>query len=578
MDKCLFSAVTETGETLNFEEKREKNRIFLTLKKDLFAKVKKLRVLEEFTKAAAGDEGFYLMPRSLHFIGEFITRFIPRENTSFTYEKPVLSVFCMKKKDFSCVIRVKRNYKYRPEITVNDGVYTLAVCFDFTKNDRPYEDIEIEIIELSADASLGDMARAERQTRLARGEIQPLSEKCKRDAVEYARKYPLIRIRMGWKPVPSPVPHQNPDTEPDMFVACDFKRVRDIVDELKRQNVEGAELQLVGWNIGGHDGRWPQFFPADKRLGGDVELKKTISYIKENGYRVSLHTNLCDSYEIANCFSWADVVEDRMRQYRQEGNWGGGFSYRVCPLCQLKNNRRDLPFIADLGVNGIHYIDVVSITDPDDCHSTTHPCPTGEGAKVLRQIIRESRDVMGAFSSEGGIDFAVGEIDYALYITFGTVFGGVVPPVADAWIPFHELIYHGTILYNPMSGTVNYPIKSAHDRLMMYLRGGKPSLYFFSKFRTGGEKNWMGETDLITTTDEDLVFAVKNVKASLDEYRKGGFDERQLVYMSDYEILENGIEAAIYEDGYAVVGNFSESEQLWRGSSIPANDYRVIKL
>lgn len=578
MDKSVFCAVTEKGEIINFEEKRDGNLITLTLKTEQFKHAKKLRVLEEFTKANAGDDGFYILPRNLHFMGEFITRFIPRENTSFKYEMPMLSLFCMKKKDFCGVARIKRNYKFCPEVTVKDGTYSIAICFDFTKNDRPYEDIRIELIELPQNATYGDMARAERELRMSRGEVVSLKEKCKREAVEYARKYPLIRIRMGWKPVPSPVPHQNPDIEPDMLVACDFKRVRDFVDEMKRQGVEGAEIQLVGWNIGGHDGRWPQIFPADARLGGDEGLKETIEYVKKNGYRISLHTNLCDSYEIANCFSWADVVEERNRQYRQEGNWGGGFSYRVCPTKQLKNNRRDLPYIAELGVNGVHYTDCVSIIDPDDCHSHTHPCPTGKGAEILRQVIRESRDTMGAFSSEGGIDFAVGEIDYALYLTFGNGFGGVMPPVADEWIPLHELIYHGTLLYNPTSSTINYPIKPAADRTTMYLRGGKPSLYLFSKFRTGGEKNWMGEIDLTTTTDEDLRFAVKSVKDALDEYHSGGFDERQFVYMSDYQILDNGIEVAMYEDGTAVVGNFSDGDKLWRKNVIPAGEYKVIKI
>ena len=577
MDVQLFTAVTDKGEILDFEEKQEGNRVFLTLKKELFANAKTLSVLRDLTKANAGDSGFYILPRNLHFHGEILTRFTHREDVVYEYDNTVTSVIGIKREGFSGIIRIDRNYKFSISVEVSGGAYTVSVRFDFTRNDRVYDDIRIEIVELPKDATYGDMARAERETRLSRGEIFPLSEKCKREAVEYARKYPLIRIRMGWKPVPSTIYHQTLETEPEMFVTCDFKRVRDIVDELKRQGVEGAELQLVGWNVGGHDGRWPQIFPADHRLGGDEELKKTVSYIKDNGFRVSLHTNLVDSYEIANNFQWKDICVKRDGQYHQEGNWGGGLSYRICLHKQVENNRRDLPSLVALNTNGLHYVDVISIIIPDNCHRPEHPCPTAKGMELARQIIREARDSMGGFSSEGGFDFAVGEIDYALYLVFGNGFGGRVPPILDAWLPFYELIYHGTLLYNPSSETVNYPIKGSKERLSVYLRGGKPTLYFFSKFRTGGAANWMGETDLITTTDGDLKASVKAVKDSLDEYTRGGFDERQLVYMSDYEIHENGIEAAIYEDGCAVVGNFSEKDAEWRGHVIPAGDYKVIK-
>ena len=42
-----------------------------------------------------------------------------------------------------------------------------------------------------------------------------------------------------------------------MCVPCLLGLEGPIADELKRQGVEGAELQLVGWNRSGHDGRFP---------------------------------------------------------------------------------------------------------------------------------------------------------------------------------------------------------------------------------------------------------------------------------------------------------------------------------
>ena len=110
-------------------------------------------------------------------------------------------------------------------------------------NNIPLEDIRIEIVFLDGDHDPCDMARLEREIRLERGEITPLSEKCNREAVEYARKYPLIRVRNGWKPSPTPVMSQTIENEPPMRAACPFKRVRDLADEFKREFL--IELRLM---------------------------------------------------------------------------------------------------------------------------------------------------------------------------------------------------------------------------------------------------------------------------------------------------------------------------------------------
>lgn len=568
----IYKAFDETGKEYVFETERKGKSLFLTLKKELFADAKQLWVLKDLSEAHVGDEGYYLVPRAISMMGDIQTFFREREDETYVRDRPIMSMYALKLPHFCALIRIERNYKYAFEISVKDGVYGVAPMFDFedVKKDPVYDDIRIEIIELPLDAALGDFAKTERDIRLERGEIRTLREKCEADAVEYARKYSSIRIRMGWKPSPSPVFHQTLENEPDMFVACSFARVCDIADELKRQGVEGAELQLVGWNQSGHDGRFPQLFPADPRLGGDEGLKKTIEHVKSLGYRISLHTNLIDSYEIADTFTWDDVAVNRDGTYNQTGHYSGGYAYHVCLKKQLKNNRRDLPDVAALGLNGIHFTDVISIVEPDSCHAKDHVCYTKEGVELAQTIIKESRELMGAFSSEGTMDFALKDLDYGLYVSFGDGFGKKVIPFADRLLPFFELTYHGILLYNPISPTVNYPIKGDRDRLIYHLRGGKPTFYFYSKFRTGGQKNWMGEVDLTAETDEKLAESVSYVAEGAKEYLPRA--DRQFVFMKNYEAFESGVEVATYEDGCRVVGNFSESDAEYEGHTVHAGE------
>ena len=563
--KNNYIAVDEAGKVYLPELETANGSIYLTFKKETFKEVKQLRVLPGFAKAKAGDEGFFITPRNIEMNGDLLVRFSEHPDAHHQYEAPIMSCFGVRTPEVSALVRIERNYKYAFVLDIQDGWYSLELLFDFTKNDPVYDNIRIEILPLAPNATLGDMATAERQLRLDRGEIVTLSEKCKTDAVDYARKYPLIRIRMGWKQSPSPVLHQTPENEPEMHAVVTFARVRDIADALKEKGVEGAELQLVGWNIGGHDGRFPQLMPPEEKLGGMEELKKTIAYVKSLGYRISLHTNTIDATEIANTFTWDDVVVTRDGEYFQCGHYSGGYAYHVCLEKQLKNAKRDLPEVAELGLNGVHFTDVISIVVPDTCCSKEHPCYTADGIRLAQENIHFTRELFGAFSSEGCMDFALKEMDYGLYVSFGDGFGKRSNPVSDLLVPFFELTYHGIVLYNPVSPTVNYPIKSPADILTFRMRGGRPSFYFHSKFRYG-EPNWMGDIDLVATDNASMNRAAQIIADSLREYEQ--LRDLQLVHMKDYELLDNGIHVATYFDGTRMIGNFSDQEVVFENHVI----------
>ena len=83
-----------------------------------------------------------------------------------------------------------------------------------------------------------------------------------------------------------------------MNVACSFEDVEALLEECKAMGIEHAEFCLVGWNIRGHDGRWPQVFPVEPAFGGEENLRKLIIRAKELGYSIVCHTNSTDAYSI----------------------------------------------------------------------------------------------------------------------------------------------------------------------------------------------------------------------------------------------------------------------------------------
>ena len=245
MNEQLFVAIDENGKEYEFTQKATGNRTLLTLEKEKIAEVTRLSVLPHLADAKAGDDGYYVIGRKISMMGDPQILFTEREDDTYTYGHCIMPIVVLKRNNTSLLLRFERNYKVQFCVSVKDNCYSLVPFYDFTgEYDPVYDDIRIEMITLPQDATLGDFARAERNLRLERGEIRTLKDKCETsEATEYARKYPLIRIRMGWKPSPSPISHQTLENEPDMYVACSFERVCEFADELKRLGVKGAELQ-----------------------------------------------------------------------------------------------------------------------------------------------------------------------------------------------------------------------------------------------------------------------------------------------------------------------------------------------
>lgn len=553
--------------------------------KDLMGEEALEIVCPEF-EAVVGDEGYYLMSGNEQTSGAAIVRFKSRATDGeIVVFHPTLNFYAVGKSDATYVVMIDYTYWLRLKAVYSDGRYRIAVRIRLT--DQPIADsVTLRVLKLGAGADYNDVARAVREYRLSKGEIRPLFEKCaERECVEYIRKYPLVRIRMGWKPVPPEVMHQTLENEPPMFVACTFERVRDIAKEMKAQGIEGAEISLVGWNVKGHDGRWPQVFPVEEELGGEDELRRTVEYVQALGYMITCHTNSVNHYEIADTFDIDDIAMLSDGSPQTYGKWAGGLCYNACPEIQVKYAERDLPRVAELGFRGPHYIDCLTNVRPDVCFNPKHPSTLRNSIARLREIMLISQREMGGFSSEGCRDFALGELDFSLYNSFRSnllPYSAKENGMVDEVVPLAELVYHGILLYNPSSATVNYTVKSSDAGAALALFGGRPVMYFYSSFIDPNSgmlasigTNWMGNEQLMCRTDEELRMSVEAIKRACDEYRE--LCDRQLVFIESYRSLADGVSAVKYDDGVEIVANFTDTEYEYKGNVLTAHSYKVIR-
>ena len=523
-----------------------------------------------FLDAQAGDEGYYISNSNKNC---FLTFFTDRPDEEYVAEECILPFLAAKLGDRCLMVLVNgMRHDYVYHLSIRGGRYSLSITYDLTRIDL-YEDIVLRVVELTgADADYSGVARAYRAITVREKGLTPLAERARDNAVlRYALDgMPLIRIRMGWKPVPTPVLEQTPETEPPMHVACTFAQVEALMEEMKRQGIEKAELSLVGWNMRGHDGRWPQVFPVEEALGGEEGLRRLIQHGKALGYRISCHTNSSDAYRIADCWDEGDIVKLKSGALSvDKASWSGGRMYHVCPTVALeKYLRPTLRKLRELGFEGFHYIDVLSILHPRTCFDPNHPSNAAQSAVTLNRLMAETAEAIGGFASEGGFDFTAKNLNYALYVAFNLLSG--LPAVADEVVPLWQMVYSGYILSNPTAETVNYPIKAAENKLRFYEYGGMPTFYLYSRFVDTVGKNWMGEQDLYCATAAEREQTVACMRKALDEYRP--FAQRRTAFMDAHRKRADGVYETIYSDGWHTVVNYTDADFPLDGRVVPAKD------
>ena len=531
---------------------------------------KYIDIVHEFAKAKKGDNGYWVSPNSK--MGTFRL-----DNSKYKERNLPLHVHGVKtdKKTFAAIVKGLR-FEYSVNVIAKNGNYEVFPRFEIeAMGFSPYEDIIIDYYTLTGnDANYSGMGRTYRNYMLESGVVKPIKERMKTQPhLEYAYQAPEIRIRQAWKPVPPKIEHQTLENEPPVKPVVTFERVEEIIDELKSKGVEKAELCLVGWNISGHDGRYPEIFPVEPKLGGEEKLKKLIKKAKNAGYLIVCHTNNTDCYTIANTYSDDIVAKNFDGSLQKNAAWAGGRMFNLCgQVAWGQYVPYDLEKIRKLGFEGLHYIDVISCVAPRNCHDKAHPLNRKQWSAYMNTIMKHARDVFGGSASEGPFDYVAGNMDYALYISFNIL--RKQHEVVDRCLPLWQIVYNGIILSNPSAETTNYTLKDAKSQLKFIEFGGRPAFYYHSAFRDDG-KNWMGVIDLRCQTQEELKQSGDALKRAWDEY--GKLKHLQLEFMDSHEEIAKDVFITRWSNGDEIVSNYSNKDFEYKGDIVKPMSYNFVR-
>lgn len=523
------------------------------------SKIGTIDVLINEEEIKVGDKGFFLLPGNRKMQEPAIGSFKPHADENIECAYPKMTVMGMNHNDKAYIAfatGMKEIMWYYIEI--KDNTYKFYLRFA-VRAEEIYEDIVIRVHYLSDDLSYSAMAREYRNYLLANG-YKSIKERL-HPALQYAAETIYVRIRQGWKPVPTLIPEQTDENEPPVYVAATFADVEKLMHAYKDAGIDKAEFCLVGFNKGGHDGRWPQILPAEEKLGGTEGLKKLINTAHELGYTICCHTNSTDGYSIANNMRAADVSQNKDTSLRNNGKgyWGGGRTYDVCPKRGYEIGCETLKELADMGFSGTHYIDVITATPPRNCWSAQHKVNYKEGVEYFDKLFIRTRELFGCVGSESSYDFNYKYYDYTLYDSFRRVFDSArqenEADFIDEFVPLTQLVYHGIVLSNPSAGTVNAALNEDPQAMLKMIEyGGRPAIYYYSKFVSNGN-DWMGGNDFRMSTDEELKESVEASKKTYDIFNELSY--LQYEFMEKHEKIADKVFETTYSDGSKVTVDYN---------------------
>lgn len=572
LTKYKDGTVKSSEKFLNFENGRAVLKI---PRNSIDARTDTISIIPDFMKASADDDGYIVMPNSviIPFIKQKDSSFTPYSTSKNEWHLPIGGI---KKADraFYYIVNGLR-HEHAALAKLKDGGYSLSTVFNIGKMAfKPYEDIEIEYRILDGEnADYSGIARDYRKTLLDSGVCKPISDRLTPE-LEYACDAPELRIRQAWKPAPPKIEEQTVENEPEVKVKMTFEKVGDFISRLKSAGVEKVQICLVGWNVSGHDGRWPTAFPVEPKLGGEEGLKELIKKAQSMGYQIVCHTNSTDIYSISKDWKGGAPVAKKSDGSLQKNTcWSGGRMYNLCPKMAWEFAKRDLPKIAELGFRGLHYIDVISMIPPHECADPNHPCNRAESEEYMNKILRLARSLFGGAASEGPSYFVAGSQDFGLYIHFALLDRKTLP-MSGKLAPLWQIVFNGIILSNPATECANYTIKDPVKRLKLVEFGGRPMFYLYSAFRDNGD-NWMGNADLVCEDEASTNRSINAIKKGYDEYAK--LSRLQKVFMDSHAEISKDVFCTRYADGTEIVCNYADSPFKYKNAQIEPLSYKVFE-
>ena len=427
--------------------------------KGMNRKLMALDVLPDLMNSRVGDDGFFLLPCLSGTLVRF-KDYPPSVNRDRIYmdqsewEKiNLMNCFAGKQGDEGILGIVHRGDFFCHVVTElnQDGINRIYPSLGLRHTEGEVisgQDKEVIYRFATGDsAEYPGLARIYRDYLVRERDVSPLKQRVADNPVlDYSVTAMRVKIFMGSKP--SVI-----DGNAPVRVDTTFAQAESILDAMKEAGIDRAVITLVGWNLGGHDGAYPTRFPVEPALGGEEGLRTLIAKALAMGYQIVTHDNYTDVYRSGRDFDYEYIARTPEGRPRVVGIWGGGQSFKACPVVYPERYGADFARVRDLGFCGHTYIDAQS-TVLWTCHDPRHPAEEERFCLAQSAMIQWHRAMYGAVATEMAPAYSLPFIDEVatihssnnggfMFKRLPASFTGII----DRVVPFYHLAVHGLVTY-----------------------------------------------------------------------------------------------------------------------------------
>lgn len=229
-----------------------------------------------------------------------------------------------------------------------------------------------------------------------------------------------------------------------------FAETEQQLAKLKASGIGRAAVQLVGWNLDGHDGAYPRRFPVDARPGGEEGMRRLIRAGQRLGYQMQVHDNFADSTDPVH----HGVIRRLWGDPLARGIWGGGAIYSLNPQkIGEAEIRGEMERVKALGVEGLYYLDAIAPPLEID-YDPACRVPRRAHADGLAWLLELGRSVFGACGAEMGFAHLARHADYisnsplrGIPASSSEADAGI-HSLVDEWVPVWQIAFHGLLIHS----------------------------------------------------------------------------------------------------------------------------------
>ncbi|MCC6578901.1 MAG: hypothetical protein IT440_00535 [Phycisphaeraceae bacterium] len=383
--------------------------------------------------------------------------------------------------------------------------------------------------------------------------MKTLAEKCEQSpALRYAARAMTMKTFHGMKDL------NQDDGFGTYHLHQTFAETRQQLHKLKQAEVEQVYVQLVGWNMDGHDGRWPTRFPIDPRPGGEAGFRELIRAGQQLGYQMQVHNNYADSTN----WQLDAVVQTIWGHPLPRSFWGGG------PMCGLNPRKlgretaiRDMLKLRDMGVAGMAYLDSVGLPLEVD-YDPLHGGPRRSHAEGIAWIVELAREVFSACGVETGFFYVAKHADYIgscplrnLCACHQPTSPTPIHAMIDERVPLWHIAFHGMLVH-----TINDESSPSTGKLLEAAEtGGSPRSDF-----TGEHPDPNG--DIFAMQWDDRLLPVYRMKYDILIRQLG---DNAFAFIVDHRKRDDARYQTTFSNGCVVDVDYTARRLLRNGREIP---------